>query len=125
MPELYRSPTLHLDADTSSKTLHQVLIDRGFDVTRTPNEWMPRDADDEMQLLGATAHGRLIFTYNIKDFIELAQKYASHAGVVLAAQRSWRLPALIAALEKLLAETTSEEWVGQIRWLNQWCASRD
>ena len=49
---------LHLDADTSSKALHNALIERGHDVTRTPTEWMPLDASDEQQLLGATAQGR-------------------------------------------------------------------
>lgn len=120
MPESHRQPALHLDADTSSKALHQALTVRGYDVTRTPNEWMPRDADDMAQLLGATAHGRIIFTYNIRDFTELDQTYTAHGGIVLATQRSWRLPTLIRALERLLVETTAEEWIGQLRWLNQW-----
>jgi hypothetical protein len=34
---------LHLDADTSKKALHKALLDRGHDVTHTPNEWMPLD----------------------------------------------------------------------------------
>jgi hypothetical protein len=34
---------------------------------------MPLDASDEQQLLGATAQGRAIFTYNIRDFIVLEQ----------------------------------------------------
>ena len=46
---------LHLDADTSSKALYNALLERGHDVTRTPSEWMPLDASDEGQLLGATA----------------------------------------------------------------------
>ena len=58
---------LHLDADTSSKALYNALLERGHDVTRTPTEWMPLDATDEQQLLGATAQGRAIFTYNIRD----------------------------------------------------------
>ena len=60
------SVRLHLDADASRKALWKTLIDRGHDVTRTPNAWMPFDADDERQLLGATAQGRLIFTFNIR-----------------------------------------------------------
>jgi hypothetical protein len=61
----------HLDVDASSKALHTALLERGHDVTRTPAEWMPIDASDEGQLLGATAQGRAIFTYNIRDFIVL------------------------------------------------------
>jgi hypothetical protein len=37
---------LHLDADASSKQLHNALVVRGHDVTRTPNPWMPLDASD-------------------------------------------------------------------------------
>ncbi len=43
-------PRLHLDADVSIKALQKALLERGHDVTRTPNEWMPLDADDETQL---------------------------------------------------------------------------
>ena len=113
-------PRLHLDADTSSRALHDALLKRGHDVTWTPNDWMPLDATDENQLLRATANGRLIFTFNIGDFQALANLYPQHAGIVLAAQRSWTLSALIAALDRILTETSSEEWTGQLRWLNHW-----
>lgn len=116
MPE----PRLHLDADTSIKALHQALVARGHDVTRTPTEWMPLDASDETQLLGATAQGRCIFTFNVRDFLVLAQHYPQHGGIILAAQRSWTLSGLIAALDRLLSETEAAGWVGQVRWLNQW-----
>ncbi|ETX02497.1 MAG: hypothetical protein ETSY1_03360 [Candidatus Entotheonella factor] len=62
----------------------------------------------------------LLSLYNVRDFIELSQKHTMHAGIVLAAQRSWHLSTLIPALERLLIETTAEEWLGQVRWLNQW-----
>ncbi len=60
---------LHLDADTSIKALHTTLVSRSYDVTRTPNNWMPLDASDEAQLSEATTQGRCIFTFNIRDFI--------------------------------------------------------
>lgn len=74
---------LHLDADTSSKALHNALLDLGHDVTRTPTEWMPLDASDEQQLLGATAQGRAIFTYNIRDFIVLGKRYPHDGALFL------------------------------------------
>jgi len=111
---------LHLDADASSKTLHQVLLDRGHDVTRTPTEWMPKDASDERQLLGASAHGRCIFTFNIQDFIVLAKQHPQHAGIILAVQSRWSLSDLIKTLDAVMQESSAEDWVGQVRWLNQW-----
>jgi hypothetical protein len=113
-------PKLHLDADTSSKALHQALLAQGHDVTRTPTDWMPRDASDEAQLLGATVQGRCIFSFNVRDFMILAQRYPKHNGIILAAQASWTLPGLIAALNRLLSETQADDWPGQVRWLNDW-----
>ena len=116
MPE----PRLHLDADASSRALQAALTARGHDVTRTPTDWMPLDAGDEQQLLGATAHGRCIFSFNVRDFIALAKRYPHHAGIVLAAQSSWTLSGLIGALDRLLSETEADEWIGHVRWLNEW-----
>jgi hypothetical protein len=111
---------LHLDADTSSKALCNALLERGHDVTRTPNEWMPFDASDEQQLLGATAQGRAIFTYNIRDFVVLGRRYPNHAGIILARQKSMSLNELINALDDALRETNPNDWIGQTRWLNEW-----
>ncbi len=113
-------PKLHLDADTSMKALQRALADRGHDVTRTPAEWIPMDASDVAQLLGATAQGRCLFTFNVRDFPFLARRHPQHGGIILAAQQSWTLSSLIAALDRLLSETEAGDWVGQMRWLNQW-----
>ena len=113
-------PRLHLDADTSIRSLQRALLAVGHDVTHTPCEWMPADASDEEQLLGATAQGRCVFTFNIRDLVALTQRYPRHSGIILAAQRSWTLPELISALDRLLAQTDVGEWVGRIGWLNEW-----
>jgi len=111
---------LHLDADASSKQLLAALIRRGHDVTRTPNPWMALDASDEAQLLGATAQGRCIFTFNIADFVRLAPRHPRHGGIILAAQSKWTLHRLISALDRVLSEGDADDWTGQLRWLNQW-----
>jgi hypothetical protein len=111
---------LHLDADASSKALCNALLERGHNVTRTPTEWMPLDASDEQQLLGATAQGRAVFTYNIRDFIVLGKRFPHHAGIILARQKSMSLNELINALDRVLRETDADEWIGQTRWLNDW-----
>lgn len=115
-------PRLHLDADTPIRQLQRALIERGHDVTRTPNDWIAADADDEMQLLGATAQGRVIFTFNARDYIALAERHPQHGGIALAAQRQWTVSTLIAALDRMLTETTAEAWVGQVKWLAHWKA---
>jgi hypothetical protein len=112
-------PRLHLDADVSRKALLTALIARGHDVTRTPNEWMFLDADDETQLLGATAHGRCILTFNIADFVHHGKRHSFHAGIILAHQ-SWSISELIRALDRLPSTTQAEDWIGQVRWLSEW-----
>jgi hypothetical protein len=111
-------PRLHLDADTSIKVLLQALQERGHNVTRTPNDWMPADADNRSQLLGATAQGRVIFTFNVRDYLLLAKQYPQHNGILLAAQSRWSLAGLTAALDHALSETDEQDWRGQVRWLN-------
>ena len=59
-------------------------------------------------------------SFNIRDFSVLALEYPNHNGIILAAQNSWSLSELIESLDSLLSETNSEDWLGQIRWLNQW-----
>ncbi len=111
-------PKLHLDADASQISLQRALLERGHDVTRTPNEWIAADATDEQQLLAATAQGRCLFTFNIRDFIALAKKYPSHGGIILSTQRP--MHELLKGLDSLLNDTDSEDWSGQVRWLSDW-----
>ena len=113
-------PRLHLDADASRGVLHRALIQRGHDVTRTPNPWIAENASDLEQLLAATAQGRVIFTFNIRDFVPLTRRFPAHGGVILAAQSRWWLPDLIGALDRLLTESESDALRGQVRWLNDW-----
>ena len=111
-------PKLHLDADASMISLLRELIKRGHDVTRTPTDWMPLDATDEQQLKGAIEQERIIFTFNIRDFMFLAKWYPEHRGMILSTQKP--LSDLLPALDYLLSETEAEDWIGQIRWLNDW-----
>ncbi len=45
-------PKLHLDADTSMISLTRALIERGHDVTRTPNDWLASDAAPAWDVVG-------------------------------------------------------------------------
>jgi hypothetical protein len=113
-------PRLHLDADASRKDLHAALISKGHDVTRTPALGLALDASDEFQLLWASAHDRVIFTFNVVDFLQLARRIPEHRGILLASQQSHSLRELIALLDRVLTGTEAEDWVGQVRWLSDW-----
>lgn len=111
---------LHLDADVSTRAVLKTLLQRGHDVTRTPNEWIAENAHDEEQLRQASLRGRCIVTFNVRDFVPLARKYPNHSGILLGHQGEWTMPALMAVLDRILTETEAEDWVGQVRWLNDW-----
>ena len=113
-------PKLHLDADCSRKALLEGLLARGHDVTRTPQADLPYDASDDMQLLWATAQGRILFTHNIRDFIGKTQKFPNHQGILLAHRNSYSLSQLINRIDCMLSTTTAEDWIGQVRWLSDW-----
>lgn len=111
-------PRLHLDADASIKAVYHALRERGHEVTRTPNDWISFDADDKAQLLGATAQGRVLFTFNIRDFLVLAKRYSTHHGMILAVQTRWAISDLIESLDRALTQTEDADWLGAVRWLN-------
>lgn len=81
---------------------------------------MSLHARDEEQLLGATAQGRANFTYNIRDFTILGNRYPHHGGIILAYLVSMDSNEKIHALDRILRQTEAEAWIGQIRWLNDW-----
>jgi hypothetical protein len=113
-------PRLHLDADASRKDLHKALIAKGHDVTRTPGPGLPLDASDEVQLLWASAHERVSFTFNIGDFLQVSRRITGHRGILLASQQSFSLGELIALLDRVLSETEAGDWIGEVRWLSDW-----
>ena len=113
-------PQLHLDASTSIKSLHQTLLARGHDVTRTPSAWMPLDAGDEDQLLGATAQGRCIFTFNVRDFLALASLHPPARRHHPGRPEQLESDRLDRRVDSLSTETDADVWPGQVRWLNQW-----
>ena len=116
-------PQLHLDADTSIKSLHQTLLARGHDVTRLPSSWMPLDAGDEDATPGRHRTGTLYLHVQRAGFSgSWPHPYPRHGGIILADQSSWSLTGLIGALDRLLTETDADAWPGEVRRLNQWRA---
>lgn len=112
-------PRLHLDMDTSRRDVYQALLKKGQDITRTPNPEVDQDASDEYQLLWATSHRRILFSFNAKDYIRLAKLHPYHSGILLANQKSTRPAQMISVLDCILNETSAEDCVGQVHWINK------
>ena len=62
--------SLYLDEDSHSSSLIQALRYRGLDVT-TAREAQMLGSTDLEQLEWASAHGRVLYSFNIRDFFRL------------------------------------------------------
>lgn len=81
---------------------------------------MELDADDAVQLRRSAARDRVIFTFNIRDFMILHGESPDHAGILLTTQTGWTLSELIGALDRFLLEVEPAEMARQVAWLNRW-----
>lgn len=111
-------PKLHLDEDTSWDALHHALTSKGHDVTSTPNEWIKKKASDEEQLQKASEHGRSVFSFNAKHFLQIAQKTPAHKGIIVSKRKPFSV--VLKALLRFFKESSAEEMEDQVRWLSDW-----
>ena len=101
-------PKLYFDHDVNLTVLPDLRAD-GYDVKTTPEAKNER-ASDEKQLDYATREGRVIVTYNRKDFRRLHRRYLSrgkeHAGILVSKQ----LPRdqLLLRLQNFLQQVTGD-----------------
>jgi len=99
------------------------LRGRGYDVLTT-EEAGKDTAGDEEQLAFATAEGRAIFTFNIRDFAPLHEAWQAtgrpHAGIIVSRQLGGReYGLLLPRMLRLLNHFTAEEMAGNLVHLEQ------
>lgn len=98
-----------------------MLRERGIDC-RTTQETNNLGASDEDQLRYATAEGRVLVTFDRRDFIILAQQWASvhrhHAGLILSTQCP--IPELLRYLLRCHARHQDEDLTDRILWLQNY-----
>lgn len=99
------------------------LRGRGFDVLTT-EEAGKDTASDEEQLASATAEGRAIVTFNIRDFAPLHEQWQAagrpHAGIIVSQQLGSRQYGLLRArMLRLLNHFTAGEMIGNFVHLEQ------
>lgn len=112
-------PRLHLNEHFSHRMAVQ-LRKRGFDVTSSQECGMLTEPDD-VQLAHATANGRAILSFNIKDFVRLHKQYMTegreHWGIILSTELPIKI--LIHRLLRLFHSVSADELKNQLRWLNE------
>ena len=111
---------LYLDEDIHPD-LADLVRQHGFDCRSAVEESMLGKSDEE-QLEYATAQGRCLLSFNIRDFAVLAQAWLqagrTHPGIVVTPQVSRQaLGQLLQQCLQLLNTTTADEMVDVFRFL--------
>jgi predicted nuclease of predicted toxin-antitoxin system len=114
---------LYLDENAMDDRLVRPLHDQGVDVTTVREANLLR-ASDEQQLLYATQHGRVIYSYNVKDFMALHNKFLEqelpHAGIILAHEQRLSIGEQLRAILRLIDAKSAGEMHGQVVFLSAW-----
>ncbi len=115
-------PRLYLDEDVLP-ALARVLRSAGYDVM-SAHETRAFGRSDEDQLSAATAQGRVLLSFNYRDFIRLALEWhaagRSHAGIVVSYHQYRRrdLRQLRQAVIRLLDRLTADDLANAVYVLN-------
>jgi predicted nuclease of predicted toxin-antitoxin system len=114
---------LYLDEDSMDRDLVRALEARGVDVTTALIEKMINRADFE-HLNYATAHERVITSFNVGDFYALHRQYLSegkpHGGMVLVRQQQYSVGEQMRRILKLIAAKSAEDMQNQVEFLSAW-----
>lgn len=113
-PRLYLDESVHQD-------LALILRKFGYDAITT-REAGQVGASDEQQLAYATSQGRVLVTFNTKDFARLHRQYLSEscvrAGIIASPQRP--LKEVNRALQHLLTVASAEDLQSRLEYLSHW-----
>lgn len=114
---------LYFDADAQKGSLVSALRLRGVDV-ETANEAGLRDASDPEQLAHAATQERVLYSFNVRDFMILHHAYLAegktHAGIILAQQQRYNVGEQMRRLLKLVQMNSAERLQNTIEFLGAW-----
>ncbi len=114
---------LYMDEDSMDHDLVDALRLRGVDVTTALEQGMI-DRDDLDQLNYATAQGRVLCSFNARDFNRLHNEYLAqgkqHAGIILVQQQRYTVGEQMRRLLKLIAAKPAEAMQNHVEYLSAW-----
>jgi len=114
---------LYLDEDSVNRALIRALEARGLDVTNAVDAGRIGTTDLE-QLEHSTADGRVLFTYNIRDFLRLHSRLLDegkdHGGLIVAPQQRYSVGEQMRRVLRICRERSSEEMVNRVEFLSAW-----
>lgn len=112
---------LYLDEDAQRTDLIQALRARQFDIETVSDANLLGQADD-VQLRYATAHGRVIFTFNRGDFFRLHTEWLSrdqhHSGIIISDQLGTGV--VMRRLLRLIDAKSTSDMRDWLEFLSNW-----
>lgn len=114
---------LYLDEDAMAEGLVEALRTRGVEVTTANLEGMENRADSEHLDL-ATTLGRVLYSFNIGDYMRLHSEYITrgqnHAGIILAQQQRYGLGEQMRRIVRIIGAKSAEEMQNTVEFLSDW-----
>jgi Domain of unknown function (DUF5615) len=114
---------LYIDEDSMDEDFVKALKSRNVDVLTVTDAGMLHRSDQE-QLDWAKQNGRVIFSFNTRDFYRLhtvlVSKGLPHAEIILAPQQRYGIGDLMRGVLRLINTKSSAEMQGQIEFLSNW-----
>lgn len=112
---------LYLDEDSFEKSLVKAFRSSGLDVV-TVADVSRQSLSDESQLVWATEQGRVIYSYNQRDFCRLHREFLAternHAGIIVLPQQSYSIGQQLRGLLKLATHQSNATTVNQLVFLS-------
>lgn len=114
---------LYMDEDAMDDDVVQALRLRGVDVETAREAGMISASDDE-HLAYARAAGRVLYTFNVGDFMRLHRKYLAtggdHAGLIFGNQQRYGVGEQVRRLRRILTIRASEGMRNHVEFLSRW-----
>lgn len=113
---------LYFDEDSVNRALIRALAARGMDVTNAIDAGHA-GSPDRVQLEHATADGRVLFTYNVRDFAlhtQFRQHGRSHTGLILAVQQRYTVGEQMRRILRMNRERSSDDMRDRVEFLGSW-----
>lgn len=114
---------LYLDEDSVNRALIQALESRSIDV-KNAVDCGQVELSDNAQLKYAQSEGRVLYSYNVKDFAalhaELLSRGDGHGGIILAPQQRYSVGEQMRRLLRIQKALTSESMRGRLEYLSGW-----
>jgi Domain of unknown function (DUF5615) len=114
---------IYIDEDAMDGDLVAALRSRGVVVVTALDAGLTEKPDEE-QLVFATEHECVLYTFNVSDFYRLHTQWLStgreHAGIILAPQQRFSVGEQLRRLLHLRAGATSATMRNQAKFLSNW-----